>query len=358
MKQYLELLREVKEKGTHKPAAREGLPGSLSLFGAQFRHNLQEGFPLLTSKKMFWKGIVVELLWFLKGDVNIKYLLDNDVHIWDEDAYNYYLKKGHSAMNFKEFIQNIKDGNGGGDCGYQYGKTWRNWESHTEYPDGTIRDIICIDQIANLIDGLKNTPESRRHIVTSVDPAHSEDLALFWCHAMFQMNCRPLSGLERWSLQSRYQRAGAYHNIDLEDSQLYSKLDTMGIPNYKLDCHMQSRSADAFLGVPFNIASYALLTHIIANICNMIPGELIISFGDLHIYDNHMKQVDEQLKREPKILPSIWIDPDVEWINKDGSYNFDLEWREDSGKGELTTLSLHDYQFHPPIEGKLSTGLK
>lgn len=212
MKQYLNTLKAIKENGTYKPAARSGMPGTQSLFGHQFRHNLAEGFPLLTTKKMFWKGVVVELLWFLRGDTNIKFLVDQGVNIWNEDAYQYYQKrykaKGLPPLDiipFDNFIGRIK-ANGLyaedripnyslGDCGHQYGKVWRNFgtdETGMQFGKG-------VDQIKNLIEGLRKNPESRRHIVTAWDPTHDQDLALTWCHALFQMNCRPLTFNERKS---------------------------------------------------------------------------------------------------------------------------------------------------------------
>ncbi|CAM6002680.1 unnamed protein product, partial [Sphagnum balticum] len=211
MKQYLELLQTIKDKGTYKPAARENMPGTQSLFGYQFRHDLQDGFPLLTTKKMYWKGIVVELLWFLRGDTNIKFLVDNGVNIWNEDAYQYYLKTHKRIINslptndpfvllcnkpisFDEFIDYVKNKDlkdlktfekftnySYGDCGYQYGKVWRDWQTDTNVEQN-------VDQIRNVLNSLKNNPESRRHIITAVDPAHDTELALYWCHAMFQFN--------------------------------------------------------------------------------------------------------------------------------------------------------------------------
>ena len=202
MEKYLELLKTIKEKGIYKPAAREGIPGTQSLFGYQFRHNLADGFPLLTTKKMFWKGVVIELLWFLKGDTNIKYLVDNGVNIWNEDAYNFYVKKCkeqkvEEPLTYEEFMYSLSNNLGYpqsrdiskihffipknytlGDCGYQYGKVWRAWDSEP-YVANFDMDVTTgkVDQIKNLIYGLTNNPESRRHIVTAIDPAHDNKLA-------------------------------------------------------------------------------------------------------------------------------------------------------------------------------------
>lgn len=369
MKQYLDLLKEIKEKGTHKPAAREGMPGTTSLFGYQFRHNLQDGFPLLTTKKMFWKGVVVELLWFLRGDTNIKYLVNNGVNIWNEDAYQYYLKickqyNSEVKFSFDEFISWIKcDGARVvisranytlGDCGYQYGRVWRNWQKHTcgEYvfdEQTWAYYTTRIDQIKNVITSLKTNPEGRRHIVTAIDPAHDTDLALYWCHSMFQFNCRPLNWAER--LYEFNKITGEKVNGNKGPEDCVRQFDEANIPKYYLDCQLYQRSADVFLGVPFNIASYALLTHILAKICNMIPGDFVHTFGDVHIYDNHMDAVNEQLTREPRKLPRLLLD---EEMFTDGR-TMDIE---DFKIMVPSDFKIEDYDPHPAIKAELSTGMK
>lgn len=398
MQQYLDLLKIIKEKGTHKPAARAGMPGTTSLFGYQFRHNLQDGFPLLTTKKMFWKGIVVELLWFLRGDTNIKFLVDNGVNIWNEDAYNYYLKLNKKLsiisdhnfpMSFDNFIEKIKkrDRNNPvsdfdseytlGDCGYQYGKVWRNWVggqefSHYEPGFGDLIKVYRtkkIDQIKNVINSLKNNPESRRHIVTAIDPAHDQDLALYWCHAMFQFNCRPLTVEERFSIWFNIKKPNR-DVVDYYDDKSFEEitkmLDEDIIPKYHLDCQLYQRSADVVLGVPFNIASYALLIHIIAQVCNMIPGEFIHTFGDVHIYDDHMEAVNEQLTRIPGILPTLRFSDEfkmsVDRINGKLPIFKISDIFEISIETYLNNLTFDDfildnYYPQPPIKAKLSTGL-
>lgn len=373
MQQYLELLKTIKDKGTYKPAAREGMPGTQSLFGYQFRHNLADGFPLLTTKEINFKHIVVELLWFLRGDTNIKYLVDNGVNIWNEDAYNYYLKihKNHGMeedlISYETFTSNLKNGVPGpntdfangifyklGDCGYQYGKVWRGGfvkgftmsdikDKNTDETTSLI-DSLKVDQISNLIKGLKNNPESRRHIVTAIDPAHDTDLALYWCHCMMQFNCRPLT-MEQ---QKKWWKDKYGFTIPVGD-------EWECIPKYYLDCQMYQRSADVFLGVPYNIASYALLTEILAKICNMIPGEFIHTFGDVHVYDNHKDQVEEQLSRTPTELPKLILGDDI--CVRDQALS--LEYAIYLSNCDLDSLfKLENYNPKAKIKAKLSTGMK
>lgn len=395
MKQYLELLKEIKEKGTYKPAAREGMPGTQSLFGYQFRHNLADGFPLLTTKEIFWKGVVVELLWFLKGDTNIKYLVDNGVNIWNEDAYNYYLKKCKEqnlsrTISLELFVSYIKNSKSIteleydsfknvekdnihalipknyklGDCGFQYGRVWRAWngEGFMEIDLGStigkkLGTPVLIDQIKNLINSLKNTPGSRRHIVTAIDPAHDQDLALYWCHAMFQFNCRPIPWEEKLQLAMKNPNV-EMENLAITEAAAGNKRFGI-VPQYYLDCQLYQRSADVVLGVPFNIASYALLTHILAKMCNMIPGEFIHTFGDVHIYDNHKEAVEEQLKRTPTKLPNLKLNNGFV-VEFDNVWNSDLDiFLQDLIQGDWRNIiQLENYTPQGKIKAELSTGLK
>ena len=263
MKQYLDLLREIRDNGVTK-TDRTGV-GTKSIFGHQMRFNLQDGFPLLTTKKVFLKGIIYELLWFLKGDTNIKFLTDHNVHIWDEWA----------------------DENG--DLGYVYGKQWRSWEA----TDGRV-----IDQISQVVDLIKNHPNSRRILVTAWNPAEIDKMALPPCHCLFQFY----------------------------------------VADGKLSCQLYQRSADTFLGVPFNIASYALLTMMLAQVCGLEPGEFIHTTGDTHIYLNHLDQVNEQLLREPRPLPKMIINPDVKSI-------FDFKYED---------FKLEGYDPYPEIKAPVA----
>ncbi len=236
MQQYLDLLKHVRENGTFR-GDRTGT-GTYSVFGHQMRFDLANGFPLVTTKKLHLKSIIHELLWFVAGDTNVKYLKDNGVSIWDEWA------------------------DEKGDLGPVYGHQWRSWPT----PDGR-----TIDQIANLIDQLKKNPNSRRHIVSAWNVADVDDMALPPCHCLFQFY----------------------------------------VSENRLSCQLYQRSADIFLGVPFNIASYALLTHMVAQVCGMEVGDFVHTFGDAHLYSNHLEQADKQLSREPLPLPTLWLNPDV-----------------------------------------------
>tara|TARA_R110002050_G_scaffold200591_1_gene335542 strand:+ start:90896 stop:91690 length:795 start_codon:yes stop_codon:yes gene_type:complete len=263
MRQYLDLLQHVLDNGSQK-GDRTGT-GTISTFGYQNRYDLSEGFPMVTTKKLHLKSIVHELLWFLQGDTNIKYLKDNGVRIWDEWA----------------------DENG--ELGPVYGYQWRSWPT----PNGG-----SIDQIANVVNSIKNNPNSRRHMVSAWNPALVDDMALPPCHTMFQFY----------------------------------------VADGKLSCQLYQRSADSFLGVPFNIGSYALLTMMMAQVCGLEPGDFVHTFGDLHIYNNHLDQVKLQLSRTPKKLPTMKINPEVKDL-----FAFKFE-----------DFELVNYEFHPHIKGKVA----
>lgn len=271
MKQYLDLLRRIKAEGIVR-GDRTGT-GTKGVFGHQMRFDLGAGFPLLTTKKVFIKGVIHELLWFLAGDTNIKYLVDNGVHIWDNDAFRYYneLCVRHGVLPVdrdtflraaQEGVQSPVDGYRFGDLNHVYGYQWRSWPK----PDGSV-----VDQIAQAVELIRHNPESRRIIVSAWNVAEIDAMALPPCHVLFQFY----------------------------------------VADGKLSCQLYQRSADTFLGVPFNIASYALLTLMTAQVCGLEPGEFIHTLGDTHLYLNHMEQVDEQLAREPRPLPAMRLNPDV-----------------------------------------------
>lgn len=263
MKQYLDLLQHIVDKGTDKND-RTGT-GTRSVFGYQMRFDLQEGFPMLTTKKLHLRSIIHELLWFLDGDTNVKYLKENKVRIWDEWA------------------------NENGDLGPVYGKQWRSWET---------RDGETIDQISQAIDLIKNNPDSRRIIVNAWNVGDLPKMALSPCHCLFQFY----------------------------------------VANGKLSCQLYQRSADTFLGVPFNIASYALLTMMMAQVCGLEAGDFVHTFGDVHLYQNHLEQTQLQLTREPRSLPQMKINPNVKSI-------FDFKYED---------FELTNYDPHPHIKAAVS----
>lgn len=263
MKQYLELMRHVRDNGNVR-TDRTGT-GTVSVFGHQSRYDLADGFPMVTTKKLHLRSIIHELLWFLRGDSNIEYLKENGVSIWDEWA----------------------DENG--ELGPVYGVQWRSWPT----PDGG-----SIDQIQQVIDQIKNTPDSRRIIVSAWNVSFVNQMALPPCHALFQFY----------------------------------------VADGKLSCQLYQRSADIFLGVPFNIASYALLTMMIAQVCDLEPGEFIHTLGDAHVYSNHLEQVELQLSREPYPLPTLKLNPEIKDL-------FDFTYED---------IEIVDYQCHPHIKGAVA----
>ena len=298
MKQYLDLLTRIKTEGAVK-TDRTGT-GTKSVFGHQMRFDLSQGFPLLTTKKVFLKGIIHELLWFLNGDTNIKYLVDNGVHIWDNDAYRYYnelcVKYGVLPVAMEEFLRAAQEGIDSpiegykfGDLNHVYGYQWRSWPR----PNGE-----AIDQIQQAVDLIKNNPDSRRIIVSAWNVADVEKMALPPCHTLFQFY----------------------------------------VADGKLSCMLYQRSADTFLGVPFNIASYALLTMMMAQVCGLEAGEFVHTLGDTHLYLNHFEQVDEQLSRTPRALPKMHINPDVKSI-------FDFKYED---------FTLEGYDPYPTIKAPMS----
>ena len=263
MQQYLDLMRQVLDHGTRK-TDRTGT-GTLSIFGAQLRFDLSAGFPLVTTKKLHVKSIIHELLWFLRGDTNVRYLRENGVTIWDEWA------------------------DADGELGPVYGQQWRAWPT----PDGG-----QIDQIAQVVRDIRRTPDSRRLMVTAWNPADVPKMALAPCHALFQFY----------------------------------------VADGRLSCQLYQRSADVFLGVPFNIASYALLTRMVAHVCNLEPGEFVHTFGDTHLYLNHLDQAREQLSRQPRALPQLDINPEVQDL-----FAFRFE-----------DFTLTGYDPHPPIKAPVA----
>lgn len=321
MHQYLTMARHVLDHGVDK-ADRTGT-GTRSVFGYQTRYNLNDGFPLVTTKRVFLKGIIHELLWFLRGDTNIKYLRDNGVTIWDEWA----------------------DENG--NLGPVYGHQWRNWPA----PDGT-----TIDQISNIVETLKTRPDDRRIIVSAWNVAAVEGkdpmgpMALPPCHAFFQFYSAPQSVEQRLASLAETDpdaaetilgccSKAAAEGLALDNKDLAEDmLDDAGVPRRALSCQLYQRSADLLLGVPFNIGSYALLTMMVAQVTGHGLGDFVHTFGDLHIYRNHFDQINEQLSRDPRPLPTMRLNPEVKNI-------FDFRYED---------FELVDYDPHPAIKAPVA----
>jgi thymidylate synthase len=353
-KQYQELLQDILDNGVKKED-RTGT-GTISVFGRQIRHNMSEGFPLLTTKRMPFKTIVTELLWFLQGNTNIKYLVDNNCHIWDGDAFKNYVNtyKGNFPMDMEEFIETIKTNDEfskkWGELGPIYGKQWRNWKSATldeqwgygkveGHPIGgkqysKFNTNIQIDQIQNLINDLKTNPDSRRLMVNAWNVGELDQMVLPPCHYGFQVYTRELSHDERFEIYKKVcGRDLQPHISGINFKQFH--FDEFNVPTRAIFLMWNQRSCDTFLGLPFNIASYGLLLEIIAKEVNMIPDELIGNLGDVHLYSNHIEQAKEQIEREPMKLPTVGV--------RDGIYCSSTE-----------DVLLFDYESHPAIKAPLS----
>ena len=321
-KDYQSLLKDILENGIEKKD-RTGT-GTISVFGRQIRHNMQDGFPLLTTKKMAIKSIITELKWFLKGDTNIKYLVDNGCNIWNGDAYKKYCKLQVPHDHFEtqeEFIELIKTNNEfaekWGELGPLYGKQWTDW--------------MGIDQILNLVNSLKKNPDSRRLMVNAWNVSELHEMTLPPCHYGFQVYTRVLDLDERID----------WYNKNSDPSHqsrdyFHEHMDDYAVPRRVISLMWNQRSVDTFLGLPFNIASYAMLLHLIAKEVDMIPGEIIGNLGDTHLYKNHIEQAEEQISREPKPhLPKLKLS-NVDILN--GEFDYEI---------------LH-YHSHPTIKAPLS----
>ena len=354
-KQYQTLLQTILDYGVDKKD-RTGT-GTKSIFGYTIRHNMKDGFPLLTTKKMAWKTLVTELLWFLQGDTNIKFLLDNDCHIWDGDAFKNYLNtyKGNFEMDKEEFINAIKTNPEFtatyGELGPIYGKQWRNWTINLINPD-IMELVLPIDQIANLINDLKTNPDSRRLIVSAWNVGELDQMVLPPCHYGFQVYTRELSAKERTALGSNGStklydsiKEGNYSTIDA-DIEMHKVCDDKNIPKRAISLMWNQRSVDTFLGLPFNIASYGLLLEILAKTVNMVPDQLIGNLGDVHLYSNHLEQAKEQISREPYPLPTLKMNPIF-------LANLEHKGLDEAINGQVN-FELENYQSHPSIKAPLS----
>ena len=362
-KQYQELLFDIIQNGIEKDT-RNGK--TKSLFGRQIRHKMSEGFPLLTTKKMYWKGIVTELLWFLRGDTNIKYLTDNDCHIWTGDAY----KKYHSTwemdtygvldpLSKEQFINKIKTdtefAKTWGDLGPVYGRQWRSWCGFEKIPSGwnhgavsNYKEIRKCDQFLNLINDLKTNPDSRRLMVNAWNVGEIDQMTLPPCHYGFQVYTRELSFEERivWMKDNSPTREVILPQSLGPEFSMDEFFEPYGVPKRSISLMWNQRSVDTFLGLPFNIASYGLLLEIIGKMVNMVPDELIGNLGDVHLYENHLTQAGEQIVRQPYALPKLEID-DQYWVDDCGLDTHILSML-------IEDFQVKNYESHPTIKAPLS----
>ena len=341
--QYQDLLKDILENGVVKED-RTGT-GTLSVFGRQFRHNMADGFPLLTTKKMAWKVMVTELLWFLRGDTNIKYLVDNGCNIWNGDAYKAYrikvqdhYEKGGDVADMDQFLELVKEDGMSefGDLGPIYGKQWRNWFQYNKHVEP-----VHVDQIAVLIDQLKTNPDSRRLMVNAWNVGDLDQMVLPPCHYGFQCYVRDLSPLE---IIDQAKKDGLWKDT-IPEGMTLGELQK-DFKTKKLSLMWNQRSVDTFLGLPFNIASYGLLLEILAKEVGMVPDQLIGNLGDVHLYSNHIDQAKEQINRDSYELSELIIND--EFWNPDTSFLFQIDHIEPDD------FYIKNYQSHARIKAPLS----
>lgn len=404
-KVYLDLLKEVRENGIKK-SDRTGT-GTISLFGRSLTFNMQEGFPLLTTKKIHTKSVIHELLWFLDGSHNIKYLVDNGVNIWNEWPWQNYMKEheklnkmlevaiknadhgvdehaelvnkiktdleAHPALTIEEFVAKIKESSyeplvflpnwnnrepsfaeKWGELGPVYGKQWRRWQGWMSYDNGTKKASMWFDQILRLVQQLKTNPDSRRLMVSAWNVAEIEEMLLPPCHYAFQCWTRELEFNERLNFikDSSYDKMIVAYCESPGDSDLKNILESVlekeNTPKRALSLMWQQRSVDLFLGLPFNIASYGLLLEMLAQSTNMVADQLIFNGGDCHIYSNHVEQVDLQLSREPMPLCKVKLNkPDSEYSSLHGNNGHIIEYKYED-------FAFENYQSHPAIKAPIA----
>ncbi len=339
-KQYQELLMTILDYGVEKKD-RTGT-GTKSIFGYSIRHKMRDGFPLLTTKKMAIKSLMTELKWFLKGDTNIRYLVENNCKIWNGDAYKNYklmnlLATDVDYVSMDEFIENIKTDNSFaelyGELGPVYGKQWKKWDKYDHKltdKKGFPNVKSSVDQIKNLIEQVKDNPDSRRLMVNAWNPGDIDKMVLPPCHYGFQLYTRELNLDERIDIHNE-----GVNPMSRSSDYFHEHMDLYGIPRREISLMWNQRSVDTFLGLPFNIASYAMLLTIIADEVNMVPGDLIGNLGDVHLYNNHIEQAKEQIKREPFKLPKIHL---IEQDVLNGEFDY----------------KINNYESHPTIKAPLS----
>jgi thymidylate synthase len=363
--QYQDLLREIINHGVEK-IDRTGT-GTISIFGKQIRHSMWQGFPLLTTKKMAWKSIVTELLWFLRGETNIRYLVENECHIWDGDAYKNYQKRmtewfgNESQLTKENFINKIKTddefSSKWGELGPIYGKQWRSWERKTTREEKIVNPgvyNVYIDQIQNLIKDLKANPDSRRLMVNAWNVGELDTMILPPCHYGFQVYTNKMPHHNRERILRERMGEDKYQSA-VDDcvpfgGGLSEYYDSYKIQERTISLMWNQRSVDTFLGLPFNIASYGLLLEIIAKEVNMVPDQLIGNLGDVHLYKNHIEQAKEQLSRESFELPKLRFSP-IQLANFEHQLDtFDARIKE----SQPYQFIIDEYKSHPAIKAPLS----
>jgi thymidylate synthase len=351
-KQYKHLLQDILEYGVDKQD-RTGT-GTKSIFGYMIHHNMRNGFPLLTTKKVPFKTMATELMWFLMGNTNIKYLVDNNCHIWDGDAYKNYAAKTSMDVNgqytIDEFINKIKTDDEfakkWGELGPIYGKQWRKWQGWMSMDGSNRMGSLWYDQIARLVHDLKTNPDSRRLMVSAWNVGELNEMVLPPCHYGFQMYTRELSEEERYNkwfnnnYETGMERFFDPNNLPDFDNPYYTST-----PKRAISLSWNQRSVDVFLGLPFNIASYGLLLEMIAREVNMVPEHLIGHLGDTHLYSNHIEQAKEQISREPKKLPTLKMS---------SGHNFKAALKGNADEIDLNDFILLGYEPHPTIKAPLS----
>ncbi len=338
--QYQELLKTILEFGVSKKDRTS--TGTKSIFGYTIRHCMKDGFPLLTTKKMAIKSLMTELRWFLKGDTNIRYLIENNCNIWNGDAYkNYKLMNVFATdvdyISMDEFIENIKTDDRFaelyGELGPVYGKQWKKWDKYDHQltdKEGFPNVKSSVDQIKNLIEQIKDNPDSRRLMVSAWNPGDIDKMVLPPCHYGFQVYTRELNLDERIDIYNE-----SVNPMSRSNDYFHEHMDMYGIPRREISLMWNQRSVDTFLGLPFNIASYAMLLEIIADEVGMVPGDLVGNLGDVHLYNNHIDQAREQIERKPYSLPKLRL------------------LSQDILNGEFD-YKINNYESHPTIKAPLS----
>lgn len=342
--QYINLLNKISKGGCKKPSSRPGMPTTLSVFGEIMRFDLREEFPVYTTKRVAFKSVKTELDWFLRGDTNIRFLIDRKCGIWNKDAYRWYQIKSkelpteYQQLSYDEFIHKITIGdiNTGssynlGDLGSVYGKQWRSWEHAKLTDQGYQTDSI--DQVADVLNNLKTNPYGRRHIISAWNVGELSDMALPPCHVLSEFACEPMTESQRLAY---YKEIHGKEATDIKDLE--------GIPDKYISLLMFQRSVDTFLGQPFNVTSYSLMLEIFASALGMVAKDFIWVGGDCHLYDNHLDACETQLSNEIRKMPKISLNQNI--TIEDIIFN----------RVDFDAIKLVDYNPHAPIKAEMSAG--